>query len=210
MSKVNNQKTTCWVWLAVVALMLSGCAGIWETAPHQLSAAQWSLTPPEGWMHLNTIESDMLSKDGPYLEYILVQSRPLDQKFHFTRKKMNTKMLPHEAARLITDNIRSDTHIRQFRLLSSEPAMVGGHPGFKLAYTHQDQMGVEIKTVYYGVVLQDMFFNLRYSAARRHYFDCQLPAFDGVVQSLQFASDLKPSISGAHASQTLIQRKDRG
>ena len=210
MPKLNIQKTTYWMGLAVVALMLSGCAGIWEMTPNQLRASQWSLTPPEGWMHLSTVESEMFSKDGPYLEYILVQSRPLDQGFHFTRKKLNAKMLPHEAARLITDNMRSDTHIRQFRLLSNEPAMVGGHPGFKLAYTHQDQMGVEIKTVYYGVVMKDMFFNLRYSAARRHYFDSQLPAFDNVVQSLHFASDLKPSLADAHASQLLIQNKNRG
>jgi hypothetical protein len=144
------------------------------------------------------------------LEYVLVQSRPLDQGFRFTRQKLNKKMLPHEAARLITDNMRSDTHIRQFRLLSSEPAMVGGHPGFKLAYTHQDQTGVEIKTVYYGVVVQDMFFTLRYSAARRHYFDSQLPAFDSVVQSVQFTSDLNSSSSGAHASHAIIPGKDRG
>lgn len=210
MSKLMIQKTTFWLWLALALPMLSGCAGIWETAPNRLRTSQWSLTPPEGWMHLNTADSDMFSKDGPYLEYIFAQSRPLDQGFRFTRQKLNQRMLPHEAARLITDDIRSDRHVRHFRLLSSEPAMVGGHPGFKLAYTHQDQMGVTIRTVYYGVMLRDVFFNLRYSAAQRHYFDSQFPAFDRVVKSLRFTPDLNPPASCAHAFQSITPPKNRG
>jgi hypothetical protein len=210
MSKIGMRKTTRWLGVAAVVLVLCGCAGIWETAPYQMRSPRWSLTPPQGWMHLNTAEADMFSKDGPYLEYILVQSRPIDQGFRFTRRKLNTRMLPHEAARLITTILRSDTHILNFRLLSSEPAMVGGLPGFKLSYIHQDQMGVDIQTVYYGVILGDMFFNLRYAAAQRHYFDSHLPAFDGVVKSLRFVSDSKASASDTHASQRTMPRNDRG
>ncbi len=132
----------------------------------------------------------MLSKDGPYLEYILIQSRPLAQGFRFTRQKLDPDMLPHEAAQLITDNMRSDPMIRQWRLLASEPAMVGGHSGFRLTYSYQDPNGVTTKTIYYGVILSNQFFNLRYTAAQRYYFDKELPAFNQVVDSLRFAVDL--------------------
>ena len=195
MPKIRMRKTRRWLGLAAAVLLLSGCAGIWETAPSRMNAPQWSLTPPEGWMHLCTAESDMFSKNGPYLEYILVQSRQLDQGFRFTRQKLNARMLPNEAARLIINNMRHDRHIQNFRLLSSEPATLGGLPGFKLSYMHQDQMGVTIQTVYYGVIMQGTFFNLRYSAARRHYFDSQLHVFGGVVKSVRFFSDLKSPAS---------------
>jgi hypothetical protein len=185
MSELNINRPVIIV-CAVMTLMLTACAGPWNTAPDQLSEPQWSITPPEGWMHLSTQESEMLSKDGPYLEYILIQSRPLAQRFRYTKQKLNPGMLPHEAAQLITDNMRSDPLIRQFRLLASEPTMVGGHDGFRLTYTYQDPSGVEIKTIYCGVILPNLFFNLRYTATQRHYFDEELPAFDKVLESLRF------------------------
>ena len=127
----------------------------------------------------------MFSKDGPYLEYILIQSRPLGRGFRYTRQRLSPDMLPHEAAQLITNNMRIDPQIRQFRLLASEPAMVGGRLGFRLIYSYQDQNGVELKTIHYGVVLPDAYFNLRYTAAQRHYFDSELPTFNKVVDSLR-------------------------
>jgi len=175
------------VWVAA-ALLLAACAGPWKTAPDQLQSPQWSIATPAGWMHLSTREAEMLSKDGAYLEYILIQARPLAQGFRFTHQKLNAGMLPHEAARLIVDNLRSDPLIRKFRLLASEPAVVDGHAAFRLTYSYRDQNDVELKTIYYGVVLPDQFFNLRYTAARRYYFDQELPAFNRAFQSLELVS----------------------
>ena len=185
---INRSVIAVWV---VATLMLTACAGPWNKAPDQLREPPWSITSPEGWMQLSTQESEMLSKDGPYLEYILIQSRSLAQGFRFTNQKLNRDMLPHEAAQVIADNMRSDPLIRRLRLLDSEPAMVGGHAGFRLIYSYQDPNGVEIKTIYYGVVLPNRFFNLRYTAAHRYYFDKELPAFNEVFDSLRFAMDFK-------------------
>ena len=184
MSELNRRRPRIRPWV-VVTLLLVACAGPWKTAPDHLVGPRWVITPPEGWMHLSTQESEMFSKDGPYLEYILIQTNPLDRGFRYTRQKMNRDMLPHEAAQLISDNMRSDPHIRQFRLLSSSPTTMDGHPGFRLTYTYLDADGVEIKTIYCGVVLPNQFFSLRYTAARRHYFDKELPAFNRAFDSLR-------------------------
>jgi hypothetical protein len=184
-----NTNSPLTVLLLAATLILTACAGPWNTAPVHLSEPQWSVTSPEGWMHLSMQESDMLSKDGPYLEYILIQSRSLDQGFRFTRQKLGPDMLPHEAAQVITDNLRADPLIRRLELLAIEPAMVGGFAGFRLIYSYQDPYGVEIKTIYYGVVLPNQFFNLRYTAAHRYYFDKELPAFNQVFDSLQLARE---------------------
>lgn len=184
----SRSKRLKMIGLCVVAgLAMAGCSGPWKRVPHQLSGHQWTFRPPEGWMHLTTLESEMLSRDGPYLAYILAQSRPLDQGFRFTRQKLHPAMLPHEAARVITDNLHSDPLIRQFELLACEPAMVDGHTGFRLVYRYRDSFEVAIKTVYYGVVLADRFFNLRYTAAERHYFEKEWPAFSHVLNSLRLS-----------------------
>lgn len=179
--------------LMALALMLSGCAGPWESVPHTINTAFWSIRPPEGWMDLRTGDSDMLSKDGPFLEYIFVESRSLKQGFRFIKQKITPQMLPLEVAELIIDSMRADPIIRRFRLISSDPAILGGHGGFKLTYRYEDQNGVDIKAVYYGVVLGNMFFNLRYTATRRYYFDSQLAAFKRVVDSLRFAPAAGPA-----------------
>lgn len=182
--------------LALALLMLTACAGGWQTAREGLSRPQWSISTPDGWMHLSMPDSDMLSKDGPYLEYILIQARPLTQPFRFTKQRLSRTMLPHEAAELIVDNLRADPLIRGFRFHSGEPVLVDGNAGFKLTYGYLDKHGVELKTVYYGVLLPDHFFNLRYTAARRYYFDKEQAAFSQVLDSLELPSG-QPPLSSA-------------
>jgi hypothetical protein len=182
-------------WLAgacmAAVLMLTACAGPWQPIQKDLTLPQWSIASPEGWMHLSMPESEMLSKNGPNLEYILVQSRPLAKRFRFTRQVLDPGMLSHEAAQLIIDNLGSDPRFRDFQLLASEPAIAANHAGFKLTYTYLDKYGVTMKTIYYGVLLPDRFFNIRYTAAQRHYFEQELPTFKTVLSSLQLSSDSK-------------------
>lgn len=178
-----------WALGLALGLTLSACA-LWQPAPETLQTARWSLQTPAGWMRLSTPAYEMLSKDGPYLQYILIEERPLAQGFRFTRRKMDAGMLPHEAARLIVDNLRNDPKVRHFEVVSNEPSTVGGQPGFKLVYTYRDQQGVDVQSVYYGVILPHCFFNLRYTAARRYYFAKDLAAFRQVRDSVRLAVGL--------------------
>lgn len=181
-------------WAIALMLLTGGCAGPWSAVPDRLAGQGWSMCPPKGWMLLSTPESQMLSKDGPYLEYIFVQSQPLEHAFRYTRQKLNSGMLPHEAAGVIADNMRSDPQVRQFRLLASNPALIDGYPAFRLDYRYLDQHDVAINAIYYGVVLPDRFFNLRYTATRRHYFDRELPAFNQLVGSLRLTDLPSPNL----------------
>ena len=197
----RTQPSLIGVWVAA-ALLLAACAGPWKNSPQQLSGPQWTLRSPEGWVQLSTPDSEMLSRDGPYLAYILIHSRPLDHRLRFTQQKLDPGVLPHEAARIIADNLRCDPLIRQFRLLAGEPATVDGHDGFKLVYSFLDSYDVTIKTVYYGVVLSDRFFNLRFTATERHYFEAEYPTFNQVFESLRLAGgrrdqDVARSVSAA-------------
>lgn len=185
MSELNVYRWGIGTWMAMVLMLTTACAGPWKTIPGNLNAPQWSITTPPGWMHLSMPDSEMLSKNGPYLEYILIQARLLTTRFRFTNRVLNAGMLPREAAELIIDNLRADPLIRNFRLLTSEPAMIAGRSGFKLSYCYRDQHEVEIKAIYYGVLLSDLFFNMRFTAAQRYYFDEELPTFNEIFSSLQ-------------------------
>lgn len=178
------------IWMAAV-VMLTACAGPWQPIQGDLTTPQWSIAAPQGWMHLSMPESEMLTKNGPYLEYMLIQSRPLEKKFRFTKQVLDPGMLPHEVAQLIVDNLSSDPRFRSFQLLASEPVAAANRTGFKLTYSHLDKYGVAMKTIYYGFLLPDRFFNIRYTAAQRHYFEQGLPAFNTVFSSLQLPCDLK-------------------
>lgn len=97
-------------------------------------------------------------------------------------------MMPHEAAAVIKDALMSDPQIRNFKLSKSEPKTVGGKMGFRMIYTYTDHQGVDTKCEYYGVVLPKSFFNIRYTAAQRYYFDKDVEVFHQAVASLHFSS----------------------
>lgn len=185
-SKIKILQTLLQIFALALALLAYGCATIWEPAPNVLAAQSWSLKPPEGWMRLTTPTYEMLSCDGPYLQYIFIQEQSLQQGLRNSRQKIGPAMLPHEAAAVIIDTLKSDTRIRNFHLLKNSPVLLGGKSGFRLIYTYIDDQGVQIKCDYYGVILQRTFFNIRYTAAQRHYFDKDAGRFQQTLASLCF------------------------
>lgn len=140
-------------------------------------------------MRLSTTAYEMVSRDGPYLEYILLREQPLTQGFQHTRRKIDAGMLPNEAAQVIIDNLKADPAIKQLTIIANEPAEVGGREGFRLVFTYRDQQDVDLRTDYYGAVIGSSFVSLRYNAAQRHYFHAELPAFRNALQSLRCSSN---------------------
>ena len=138
-------------------------------------------------MRFVTPTYDMLSKDGPFLQYIFVQERELSKSFKNTRQHLDADMLPHEAAQVIVDSLKADPQIRDFALLKNTPNQVGGRAGFKLVYTYRDHQGLAMQSIYYGTVNGSYFFNIRYTATQRHYFAADLDTFIKVVDSLLLA-----------------------
>ena len=179
-------QSTVQIIAMALALLAHSCAAIWEPAPETLASGSWVLHPPDGWMRLTTPTYEMLSRDGPYLQYIFIQEQPLEQGLRNTRQKMTSGMLPHEAAAVISDTLKSDPHIRNFRLLKSGLAKLGGKLGFRLIYTYTDNQGVDTRCAHYGVILPKTFFSIRYTAAQRYYFDKDAQTFEAVLTSISF------------------------
>ena len=172
--------------LLICLLAMIGCI-IWTSAgsADEHSFTHFSVDLPQGWRQINTNKYLLITKNDPFLQYVLIQRRPIDQAFKHTRKKLKNEMLPHEVAQVIIDEIFSDHHILDFNVIENIPASIDGHEGFKLLFTYKDKKGSSFKTVYYGLIQGDAFYNLRYNAVQKDYFDKDIETFQIILDSFR-------------------------
>jgi hypothetical protein len=116
---------------------------------------------------------------------VFIQQRPIDRPYRNTKKKLNKGMLPQEAAGVIIDEIASDRRIYNFTVIENVPAIIDGHAGFKILFTHKNKKGFKYKTLYYGFISGNSFFNLRYSAGMQDYYDKGIADFIRIFGSFQ-------------------------
>jgi hypothetical protein len=146
----------------------------------------FSIDIPEGWWRLKSDKYLVITRDGAFRHYILVQERPLSLPFKNTGKLMQPTHLPNEAARIVIDEISADPNLTDLQMIENNPATVAGRPGFQLTFLYADPSGMIFKTVYYGCIHGNHFYNLRYSASAEEYFgQTAWREFVGVRNSLK-------------------------
>jgi len=176
--------------LLICLLFIIGCASAAkERSLKKLPDAGFSVDIPDGWWKPGYTNKFLITRDGPYIQYVLIQQRPLDKTFRNTQKKIRSRMLPQEAAGIIIDELASDRYLMNFSVIENAPATVDGHSGFKLLFTYKDKKGSEFKTLYYGFISEDSFYNLRYCAALAPYFEKDIAAFEQIVNSFKLVND---------------------
>ena len=167
-------------------ILITGCASVVEKSSlKHLPDNDFSVEIPEGWWKPKHIDKYLITKDGVFLQYVLIQQRPIDRPYRNTKKKLDKGMLPQEAAGVIIDEIASDRRIFNFNVIENAPAIIDGRDGFKILFTYKDKNGSTFKTLYYGFISADSFFNLRYSAARRYYFEKNIADFEKILSSFK-------------------------
>ncbi len=172
--------------LLISLFLISGCASVAkEHSLKNLPDSDFSVEIPEGWWKPKHIDKYFITKDGAFLQYVLIQQRSIDRPYTYTKKKLNKGMLPQEAAGVIIDEIASDRRIYKFNVIENMPAIIDGREGFKILFTHKDKKGSTFKTLYYGFISGDSFYNLRYSAAMRYYFEKDIADFERILISFK-------------------------
>ena len=156
-----------------------------ERSLKKLPDNDFSVEIPEGWWKPKHIDKYLITKDGVFLQYVLIQQRPIDRPYRNTKKKLNRRMLPQEAAGVIIDEIASDRRIYNFNVIENAPAIIDEREGFKILFTFKDKKGSSFKTLYYGFIRGDSFYNLRYNAAMRHYFEKDITDFEQILSSFK-------------------------
>ena len=150
-----------------------------------LPKSDFSVEIPAGWWKPQYVNKYLITKDGPFLQYVLIQQRPIERPFKNTKKKLRKRMLPLESARIIIDEIASDRNIMNFKVLENSPAVIDRHAGFKILFTYKNKKGFAYKTLYYGFISGNSFFNLRYSAGIQDYYDNGIADFKQMLTSFK-------------------------
>ena len=170
--------------IIVILFVVGGCA-TWCPVNGRLGTENYVVDIPEGWMKYDSGATVMISRDGPYLQYVLLQERSLDRPFRHTRKRLAAYMLPHEMAQVIIDDLSSDKAVRNLMIIDNAPATVDGHDAFRLIYTYRNGQGLLMKTAYYGFVHDHTYYSLRFTAPKRHYFGKDIQTFESILSNFR-------------------------
>jgi hypothetical protein len=172
-------------WICIILLaLLASCAHGGGKPPLTFNAAV-----PEGWKQIATDDAMMfMTKDGGYKQFVLIRERSLAEPFQFTKKTMLSGMLPEAAAEIIANEILADSNIRNFSVTENIPARIAGNSGFRLVFVYTDADGYVFKTLYYGFIKGDTFYNIRYSASQEEYFQKDLKTFEEVFKSFKLVA----------------------
>ncbi len=176
-------KKIAWVAFFIFAASCLSCAN--SGSIYQPSSYSFTIKIPAGWRKIDNNRYLFVTKESPFLQYVMVQNRPISRSFRHTEKTLNTDMLPEEAAQIIVDEIASDKNILNFKVLNNTPAAIQGHDGFKILFTYNDKKGSKFRTLYYGFIKEDTFFNLRFNAADQVYFQKDVETFKRMLNSFQ-------------------------
>jgi hypothetical protein len=172
--------------LCLIFLFMTSCASFGQVGnPSQAAPYNFTLEFPEDWREVTTGKYLMITKEGAFSQYILVQQRHVDRPFSHTKKKIHKGMLPQEAAEVILDEITSDRAVLNFEVLENLPAAVNGYSGFRLVFTFKTNGGYKFKTLYYGFLQGEWFYSLRYNAADGRYSDKDVQTFREVLESFK-------------------------
>lgn len=176
-------KPRSWICIILATLLVS-CAHAGGKP-----ALTFNVAVPEGWKQIPTDDPMLfITKEGGYKQFVLIRERPLAQPFQFTQKTMRQGMLPEEAAEIVVNEILADSHIRNFSLLENMPARIAGNSGFRLTFVYTDADGFVFKTLYYGFINGNTFYNLRYAATQEEYFQKDLKTFEEVFKSFKLVA----------------------
>jgi len=101
---------------------------------------------------------------------------------------MQPGMLPEAAAEIVVNEILADSNVRNFSVTENRPARIAGNSGFRLAFIYTDADGFVFKTLYYGFIKGDTFYNIRYGATEEEYFQKDLKTFEKVFESFNLVA----------------------
>ena len=168
------------LWISLLFITACATGGV-----HERASQNYLVESPEKWVKLNTNKYLIFTRESAFEQYILIQQRPVDRPFKHTKRTFDKEMLPQEAAEVIIDEIMSDRAVLNFKVIENAPAVVNQYDGFKVVFTYKNKKGLEFKTIYYGFLRGDWFYNLRYNAAENHYSEHDVQTFERVLKSFQ-------------------------
>lgn len=173
------------VLVAMVLVLLCGCATTEPVAENR----PFSVTQPPGWKEQRTNALMLVSKEYPPLQNVEITRKGLqeEKQFAHTKRRVTAGMLPQELAEVVIDEYQSDQDFPVEAVEENEPAMIGGEPGFRVRLTYSTKSGLKYRSEIYGLMHDNWYYQITYSAPARYYFARDLPAVHEMIKSFTLA-----------------------
>jgi len=170
-----------------------------------------SLALPEGWSWIMRGDDLLATRDGVFLQHILVERIPIDQAAavagplppsalssekwpvrtaRYARARLVPGMSPDDLAGFMLDSRRNNPGIADLEVRKVEARRIAGYPGFRAVYDFRVtvlQRGTPYRTIFCGFLRDGWFYGISYTAALRQYFNKDSETFDVVLESFRLS-----------------------
>ncbi len=176
--------------LLLGALLVAGCAG-WTPSGglYEDRDSRYSVVLPEGWFMSGKGSELFLTKSGPELQYIFVQTQPLGKPLIFSRKTLYPGMKSLDMAEYFLENNSLDQRITGLKVKDLSTGLVLGNTGFKAEGTYENADGLTHAFIYYGFMTGEIYYAVSYSAPERVYFRQSKDDFDAFFSSFRIIEE---------------------
>ena len=173
---------------------LGGCVATWTQGGADFTSSQnYRLRMPPDWIYHPNINGNFIAtKDGVFLQQIIVRKIPLATPLENNHRVLSASLSPFEIAEAMTDDLKSDRTLLRLVIKENLPAKIGGVPGFKLVFDYHTADGMHLNSVRYVCVHAGYLYVLIFTAPTRHYFEHDLPGYEEMVRSFVFTTAPKP------------------
>ena len=171
--------------------LVSGCQ-FWNAGGSTFQAPKqaFSMQVPTEWSYSTALGSPLVAtRDGLALQSFLVRSDKLNKALQQSERTLTPGLSAYELAEIIVDDMKVDPAFNALAVLSNEPALIGGQPGFKVTLTYRNARNLHLTETRYGVIHENLLWTLSYVAPRRHYHARDLAAFEAAVATFQFGPE---------------------
>jgi hypothetical protein len=176
--------------IGLLLVSLSACTPwtrVDQTTRLETKGSDYSLSLPLGWVKNNNTSNDLfITRDGPALNYIVVNRQPHDTKLPKTKRETRANMLPHEMAELVLAEWKSNEATANLEVLANTPAFLGGKPAARVHIRYKNERGLPIERILIGMVDAKGRLFLVYEAPAIVYFQRNLAEFEAMVASVRF------------------------
>lgn len=176
--------------ICLLLLSLSACAPWARVDPgtrNESKRNDYTIDLPVGWVKRTADTNDFfITRDGPALNYIVVNRQPHDRKLPRTRRETHPDMLPHELAELAIAEWKSNEATANLQVVSNAPLMLDNHPAVRVRVRYKNDRGLPIERVLVALVDARGRLSIQYEAPAIVYFQRGLAEFESMVASLRF------------------------
>jgi hypothetical protein len=176
--------------IGLLLVSLAACTPWARVDPNSRTESKrddYTLELPLGWVKRTADANDFfVTRDGPALNYIVVNRQPHDRKLPNTKRETRADMLPHEVAELAIAEWKSSEATANLDVISNTPAMLGGKPAVRVHIRYKNDRGLPIERVMVGLVDARGRLSILYEAPAIVYFQRGLADFEATAASLRF------------------------